>query len=50
MPRRRSLETTKMVHFGDIGFEDYTKHKDQERREAYLARATKIEGSWIFDK
>ncbi len=39
-----------MVHFGDIRYEDPTQHKDQERREAYLARATKIKDSWIFDK
>ncbi len=43
-------QKAKMVHFGDIRYEDYTKHKDQERREAYLARAAKIKGSWIFDK
>ena len=32
----------KWVHFGEIGFEDFTKHQDEERRQQYLARATKI--------
>jgi pyruvate formate-lyase activating enzyme-like uncharacterized protein len=40
----------KMVHFGDIRYEDYTKHKDLERKDAYLARASKIKGNWIFDR
>ena len=42
--------TKKMVHFGQVGYEDYTKHKDPIRRDAYLARATKIKGSWIFNR
>jgi hypothetical protein len=40
----------KMVHFGDINYEDYTKHKDEERRNNYISRASKIRGSWIFDR
>jgi len=32
----------KVVHFGQIGYEDYTKHNDNNRRNAYLLRATKI--------
>jgi len=43
-------KTNKYISFGDINFEDYTKHKDNERRNNYLARATKIKGNWIFDK
>lgn len=38
--------TNKLVHFGQIGFSDFTKHKDEKRRERYLARATKIKGNW----
>jgi hypothetical protein len=34
----------KAVHFGQIGYEDYTKHNDLNRRNSYLARATKIKG------
>jgi hypothetical protein len=32
----------KAVHFGQIGYEVYTKHNDLNRRNAYLSRATKI--------
>jgi hypothetical protein len=42
--------TEKMVHFGDIRFEDFTKHKNEEKKNNYLARATKIKGSWIFNR
>tara|TARA_R110002126_G_scaffold291537_1_gene453499 strand:- start:10914 stop:11204 length:291 start_codon:yes stop_codon:yes gene_type:complete len=38
------------VHFGQMGYEDYTKHKDDKRRQSYLARATKIEGNWKQNK
>jgi hypothetical protein len=40
----------KLVHFGAIGYEDFTKHKDKERRDAYLRRATKIKGNWKGNK
>ncbi len=36
----------KSVHFGQMGYEDFTKHKNRERRERYLKRATKIKGDW----
>ena len=36
----------KWIHFGQMGYEDYTKHKDKERRKRYLTRATKIHGQW----
>lgn len=42
--------TGKYVSFGDMRYEDYTKHKDPVRRQAYLKRATKIKGKWSFDK
>ena len=32
----------KKVHFGSPKYEDFTIHKDKERRDKYLARATKI--------
>ena len=38
------------IHFGQLGYEDYTKHKDNERRKRYLSRATKIKGQWKDDK
>jgi len=39
----------KAIHFGQIGYEDYTKHNDLNRRNAYLARATKIKGNRADD-
>jgi len=42
--------TDKWIPFGDIRYEDYTKHRDPVRRQAYLKRATKIKGDWILDK
>ena len=32
----------KKVHFGSPKYEDYTVHKDKERRDKYLSRAMKI--------
>lgn len=36
----------KWVHFGQMGYEDYTKHKDDYRRMNYLLRASNIKGDW----
>lgn len=33
-------------HFGDIRYSDFTKHNNLERREAYLRRATNLNGHW----
>ena len=43
-------DENKLVHFGDLRFEDYTKHQDKERLKRYLDRATKIKGNWKRDK
>jgi hypothetical protein len=40
----------KVVNFGQKGYTDYTRHQDEKRRRAYLARATKIKGDWASDK
>ena len=37
-----TLPSGKKVHFGSIKYPDYTIHKDKERRDKYLTRATKI--------
>ena len=37
-----TLPEGKKVHFGSPKYADYTIHKDKERRDKYLARATKI--------
>ena len=36
------LPNKKKVHFGSPEYEDFTIHKDEERRKKYLARAKKI--------
>ena len=40
----------KWVHFGEIGFDDFTQHQDEKRKQQYLARATKIKGNWTDNK
>jgi len=40
----------KWVNFGNIKYEDFTKHNDQTRRNSYLSRATKIRGNWKYNK
>jgi hypothetical protein len=39
-----------VVHFGAIGYEDYTKHKNKSRRKNYLTRSANIKGDWKKDK
>ena len=34
------------VHFGAMGYEDYTKHKNKSRRKDYLTRSKNIKGDW----
>ena len=36
----------KWVNFGQLGYEDYTKHKDKKRRKNYLTRSRAIKGDW----
>lgn len=40
----------KVISFGQMGYQDYTKHKDEIRRQRYLDRATKIKGNWKNNK
>jgi hypothetical protein len=40
----------KIVHFGQMGYEDFTKHKNKTRRKNYLTRARSIKGNWKQDK
>lgn len=40
----------KWIHFGQMGYEDYTKHRDENRRMNYLNRASKIKGHWKTNK
>lgn len=39
----------KVISFGQMGYEDYTKHGDKERRKRYLKRATNMKGNWRDD-
>ena len=43
-------DSKKFIHFGANGYEDFTKHMDENRRRLYLDRATKIKGNWKSDK
>ena len=36
----------KWVHYGQMGYEDFTKHRDINRRTLYWKRATNIKGNW----
>jgi len=40
----------KRVHFGQIGFADFTKHNDEHRRQNYLKRTENIRGDWKENK
>lgn len=40
----------KIVHFGQMGYEDFTKHKNKTRRKNYLSRSRKIRGNWKSNK
>lgn len=39
-------DSKKFVYFGDMRYEDFTKHKDESRRRNYLKRASNIKGDW----
>jgi hypothetical protein len=43
-------KNNRMVHFGDIRYEDFTRHKSSSRRNNYLSRARAIEGNWKNDR
>lgn len=36
----------KLVHFGHIDYEDFTKHNDKKRQQNYLLRASNMKGNW----
>jgi hypothetical protein len=39
-------KNNKWVNFGQIGYEDYTKHHDKNRRKNYLTRTKYMRGNW----
>jgi hypothetical protein len=40
----------KWINFGQIGYEDYTKHHDKNRRKNYLTRTKYMRGDWKNNK
>jgi hypothetical protein len=38
--------TEKWINFGQMGYEDFTKHKDPNRRHNYLTRTANMKGNW----
>jgi hypothetical protein len=36
----------KWISFGQMQYEDFTKHNDKKRQERYLKRATNMKGNW----
>ena len=38
-------DANKWIHFGAMGYQDYTKHKDKTRRANYLNRSAGIHDS-----
>jgi hypothetical protein len=37
------------VHFGEMGYQDFTKHQDRARQDRYFKRAMNIKGNWFDD-
>ena len=42
--------TNKWVYFGQMGYEDFTKHQDLNRRKNYLRRTENMRGNWRDNK
>ena len=42
--------TNKYISFGDIRYEDKTKHNDKDRQNRYLKRAMNMRGNWADNK
>jgi len=40
----------KWIEFGQIGYENFTKHKDKSRRKNYLTRTASMKGNWKKNK
>jgi len=40
----------KWVEFGQIGYENFTKHKNKTRRKNYLTRTASMRGNWKKNK
>ncbi len=40
---------SKWIHFGQMGYKDFTKTQDIDKREKYLKRSLNIKGNWKDD-
>lgn len=40
----------KWIYFGQIGYQDFTRHRNQNRRNAYLTRTSGMRGNWRRNK
>jgi Uma2 family endonuclease len=40
----------KLIHFGSILYEDFTRHEDETRKQNYLKRTANIKGDWKDNK
>jgi hypothetical protein len=43
-------KNNKWINFGQMGYEDYTKHHDKKRRKNYLTRTKYMRGDWKQNK
>jgi N-acetylneuraminic acid mutarotase len=43
-------KNNKWVNFGQLGFQDFTKHRDKTRRKNYLTRTKGMLGDWKNNK
>ena len=43
-------KNNKWINFGQMGYEDYTKHRDKNRRKNYLTRTKFMRGDWKNNK
>jgi hypothetical protein len=43
-------KNNKWINFGQMGYEDYTKHHDKNRRKNYLTRTKFMRGDWKNNK
>ncbi len=39
-------DNNKWIHFGQLGYIDFSKSRDQQKKINYLKRASKIKGQW----
>jgi hypothetical protein len=43
-------KNNRWVNFGQMGYEDFTKHHDKKRRKNYLTRSKNIKGDWAGNR